>query len=79
MYTVSEKTRENIERNTGIKSSEITSMDHEEMDKIIEKKIGKHLQLKVLEGYNLLPRGSVYIFTNRLFRNTWLERLFLGL
>jgi hypothetical protein len=66
--TLNSKTKATIARVTGIKYDEIISMDSEDLQKRIEKKIGKKLTF----GSNYdkrLPdsRGSVYLYLNRLF------------
>lgn len=59
--------RKSIEKQTGLSWSQIVSMDVEELDKAIERKIGKKLSFPKKHDSRLSGRGSVYLALNRFF------------
>lgn len=59
--------KKSIERQTGLSWSQIVSMDVEELDKAIERKIGKKLSFSKKYDSRLSGRGSVYLALNRFF------------
>jgi len=65
--TLNEKSKASIERNTGIKFSDISTMDLEDITKLIEKKIKKKLKRDFIVDFRLPNRGSVYLYLNRFF------------
>lgn len=64
---LNQKSRESVEKQTGLSVEQIISMDVEEIDLAIEKKIGKKLRYSLQDDMRLIGRGSVYLFLNRLF------------
>jgi hypothetical protein len=65
--TLNERSKESIKRTTGLDVDSISSMDAEDVDGLIEKKIGKKLAFQYRYGDRFVPRGSVYLFLKRLF------------
>jgi hypothetical protein len=74
MYSLSEKSKNIIQRRTGIDPSKVSMMDHEEIDELIEKKIGKKLELGLLKAKGLTARGNVYIHLGRLISDGWISK-----
>lgn len=66
MYLLNEKTKANISKRTGIDFQKISSLDLEEIDSLIENKIGKKLDYDNVIDKRLTGRGSVYIYLSRL-------------
>jgi hypothetical protein len=66
MFKLSEETKNNIQKDTGIPINEMLSMSATSIDIKIEKKIGKKLTLKQTNNSRSKSRGSVYLFLNRL-------------
>ena len=62
------KTIESIEQTVGLNYNDIISMDVDELNSIIEKKIGKELKYS-LNDKRVPIRGSVYLFYNRFFNS----------
>lgn len=65
-YTLSQETIKSIENAVGLSYDEIISMDVDELDAIIEKKIDKKLEYS-LNDLRVPVRGDVYLFNNRFF------------
>jgi len=65
--TLNKQSRASIEKITGIPYNDLLAMDIEEIDTVIEKKTGKKLTLKPVTDYQLIGRGSVYLYLNRIF------------
>ena len=65
-YTLSQETIKSIENAVGLSYDEIISMDVNELDVIIEKKIDKKLEYS-LNDLRVPVRGDVYLFNNRFF------------
>lgn len=65
--TLNNETKLSIERTTGICYNDILSMDIEELENKIEKKVGKKLTFKLTSDKRLPSRGSVYLFLHRFF------------
>lgn len=59
--------KKSIEKQTGLTWSQIVNMDVEELDKAIERKIGKRLSFPKKHDSRLSGRGSVYLALNRFF------------
>jgi hypothetical protein len=74
MFVLNSKTKEAIHHSTGIDPEKLPMMDQEEIDTAIEKKIGKTLEMGILDLGSHSPRGNVYIHLKRLISNTWLEK-----
>ena len=68
MFTLSEETKKNIEKDIGLTTDSISKMDFESIDTQIEKKIKKKLTFKPINDSRLIGRGSVYLFLRRLLR-----------
>lgn len=66
MFVLGKKTRNNIEKTTGLSVSSISKMSSEEVNAHIEKKIGKKLRMSSPKDKRLIGRGSVYITLGRL-------------
>jgi len=64
---LNKQSRASIEKTTGIPYDNLLTMDIETIDAAIEKKIGKKLKLKPFTDYQLIGRGSVYLYLNRIF------------
>ncbi len=64
---LNEISRSSIEKKTGLAIEQIMSMDVDEIDRVIEKKIGKKLKFPKKIDRRLPGRGSVYLFLNRFF------------
>lgn len=65
--TLNQISRKSIEKQTGLQWSQIVNMDVEELDKAIERKIGKKLSFPQKLDTRLSGRGSVYLALNRFF------------
>lgn len=59
--------KKSIEKQTGLTWSQIVNMDVDELDKAIERKIGKRLSFPKKHDTRLSGRGSVYVALNRFF------------
>jgi hypothetical protein len=62
---LNEKSRLAIEKSVGLSFESIKTMDAEEIDKHIENKIGKKLEIDK-KGGRFFGRGSVYLYLGRL-------------
>jgi len=67
LITLTPESKRSIEKATGLSYAQITSMEIEDIDRVIEKKIGKKLQFSNKEDIRLPKRGSVYLAFNRFF------------
>lgn len=69
MKTISlnQKSRQSIEKQTGLTVEQIIEMDIEDIDNAIEKKIGKKLSYPTQTDLRLYGRGAIYLFLNRFF------------
>ena len=65
--SLNRQSRASIERITGIPFNDLLSMDVGSIDAVIEKRIGKKLKFKPFTDYELIGRGSIYLYLNRLF------------
>lgn len=65
--TLNQISKKSIERQTGLSWNQIVNMDVEELDKAIEKKIGKKLSFSKKYDSRLSGRGSVYLALNKFF------------
>ncbi|GHS97436.1 hypothetical protein FACS189421_04240 [Bacteroidia bacterium] len=69
------KTKRSIERSTGIPYSEIEKLDAESIDKLIEKKINKTIQMEYGVRDRRLPaRGGVFLALRRYLKLTDIDR-----
>ena len=64
MHILNEQTRETLSRKLGKTYDEILQMSAEELDALVEARIGKKLTAFSLK--NMVNRGSVYLFFKRL-------------
>lgn len=74
MFKLNDKTKNSIKRETGLEYDRILSMEHDEIRRAIEKKIGKKLVLEFLKGNGFHARGSVYLQLKRVLRESWLNK-----
>ena len=65
--SLNKQSRASIEKITGISYDDLLSMDVDAIDGVIEKRIGKKLRFKSITDHQLIGRGSVYLYLNRLF------------
>ena len=65
--TLNETSKKSIEKQTGLSMEQIICMDIDELDRAIEKKIGKKLSFPKKQDSRLSGRGSVYLALNRFF------------
>ena len=65
--SLNSQSRASIEKMTGISYNDLLTMDVGSIDAVIEKKTGKKLKFKPIADYQLIGRGSVYLYLNRLF------------
>lgn len=65
MHILNERTRKTLSRRLGISYAEMLRMSAEELDALIEKRIGKKLT-PAFYPEGMVNRGSVYLFFNRL-------------
>ena len=65
--SLNQKSKEAIEKITGLTYDQITSMEIEDIESSIEKKIGKKLNFRHKKDSRLPSRGSVYLSLNRFF------------
>jgi hypothetical protein len=61
------ESKKSIEKITGLSYENIVSMNVEDIDGAIEKRIGKKLKFKNIKDSRLPSRGSVYLALNRFF------------
>ena len=65
--SLNKQSRMSVKKQTGLSVEQIVFMDIEEIDKIIENKIGKKLTYPKRNDRRLFGRGSAYLFLNRYF------------
>lgn len=65
--TLSSKTKQSVEKVTGLSYDEILTLDTDELRTKIEEKIGKKLKFGMNTDKRLPRRGSVYLALNRFF------------
>ena len=68
MYQLNDRSKASILKRTGLTFEQIQSMSLEEIERHIEKKIGRKLELKMPKNHYLQTtvRGSVWLFLNRI-------------
>ena len=66
MYTISEKTRQNIERVVGISVDDLLNMDTEEQRSWIEKRNKEKLTFSKRRRYGIIGRGNPLIARRKL-------------
>ncbi len=65
MHTLNEHTRKALSRKLGKSYQEMLQMSAEELDALVEARIGKKLE-PAFSLKNMVNRGSVYLFFQRL-------------
>ena len=73
-FKLSSKSERHIEIFTGMNSAAISNMDAEDIDKNIEKRIGKKLTSDINDD-RLIGRGSIYLFLHRFIRTKWIDKI----
>ena len=80
MHILNEQTKKSLSRRMGKSYDEMLQMSAEELDALVEERIGKKLT-PALSLKSMVNRGSVYLFFKRLLSrdemNRQLERIFL--
>jgi len=66
-FRLNKQSKTSIEKITGIMYDDLLGMDIEEIDAIIERKIGKKIKYKPVTNLWLIGRGSPFFYLNRLF------------
>ncbi|MBQ7734763.1 MAG: hypothetical protein IJT61_02375 [Bacteroidales bacterium] len=73
-YTLSDTAKCNIAKDLRLASfSEVMDMDALSLDRHIERQIKKRLRLSAVFG-NLIGRGSLYTYFNRLLTREWIDQ-----
>ena len=65
--TLNQESKRSVEKMTGLSYDQIISMEIEDVESAIEKKIGKKLKFNTEKDSRLPNRGSVYLSLNRFF------------
>lgn len=73
MHILNECTRKTLSRRLGKSYAEMLQMSAEDLDALIEKRIGKKLT-PAFSLKNMVNRGSVYLFFNRLVSQKEIDR-----
>ncbi len=73
MHILNEYTRKTLSRRLGKSYTEMLQMSAEDLDALIEKRIGKKLT-PAFSLKNMVNRGSVYLFFNRLVSQNEIDR-----
>lgn len=73
MHILNESTRKTLSRRLGKSYAEMLQMSAEDLDALIEKRIGKKLT-PAFSLKNMVNRGSVYLFFNRLVSQNEIDR-----
>jgi hypothetical protein len=63
--TLNDESKRSLEKMFGVSITEISRMDIDDLDKLVEKKIKKKLTFQT-KFKNLISRGSIYLFFERL-------------
>jgi len=63
--TLNKASKKTLERRFGISVVDLSKMDIEALDRVVEKKIQKKLTYQT-RYKSLISRGSIYLFLNRL-------------
>lgn len=71
------KTKNNILKKTGMKVEDIIDMDFYEIDRKIERKIGKTLKHPKKSDIRLMARGSIYFALGRFLSKSKIEKKLL--
>lgn len=75
MYSLNDKTKSNIFKRTGLSVEDILDKDFEDIDRVIEKKIGR----KLIHSYSskstmFTGRGNTYLYLSRVLEKEAMER-----
>jgi len=73
MLKLTQKSKENIEKNVGLKPEQIAEMDFSAIDSHIERKLQKKLLPDIPADKRLQGRGSVYLYLHRIIPLSWIE------
>lgn len=73
MYTLNEQTRKSLSRRLGKSYEEMLQMSAEELDALVEARIGKRLT-PAYSLKSMVNRGSVYLFFKRLLSRKDVDR-----
>jgi hypothetical protein len=65
--SLNQKSKSSIEKIIGLSYDQIISMEIEDIENEIEKKIGKKLIFRAFKDNRIPSRGSVYLALNRFF------------
>ena len=65
--TLNDESKRSLEKMFGVSITEISRMDIDDLDKMVEKNIHKKLTFQT-KFKNLIGRGSIYLFFERLLR-----------
>ena len=63
--TLNDESKRSLEKMFGVSITEISRMDIDDLDKLVEKNIKKKLTFQT-KFKNLISRGSIYLFFERL-------------
>jgi len=78
-FKLSEKSKSNIRSSTGLKASDISSMDFSEWDEYLENRLKKKLQFTMPSDPRLIGRGSILLFLGRILDIAPINRYFCRL
>ena len=73
MHTLNNKTKETLKHKLGKTYDELMQMSAEDLDALIEKRIGKKLR-PAFSLKSIVNRGSVYLFFKRLMSQDSIDR-----
>lgn len=73
MHTLNSKTKETLKHRLGKAYDELMQMSAEELDALIENRIGKKLR-PAFSLKSMVNRGSVYLFFKRLISQNAIDR-----
>lgn len=73
MHTLNNKTKETLKHRFGKTYDELMQMSAEELDALIENRIGKKLR-PAFSLKSMVNRGSVYLFFKRLISQNAIDR-----
>lgn len=74
MHILNRQTQESLSRRLGKTYDEMLQMSAEDLDALVEKRIGKKLT-PAFSLKNMVNRGSVYLFFKRLLSREYMDRL----
>ncbi|MBN2619002.1 MAG: hypothetical protein JXR64_11885 [Spirochaetales bacterium] len=75
IYSLSEKTYNHIQKDTGLSKEQLTQLSATEIDSLIEKKLHHKLKNSFTNEKNpVLGRGSVYLYLKRFINQNSIEK-----